>query len=101
MRRKVRGTVSGIYMYSAHLESAEQRRHGSTALEAQQQNGFSRFCKWAQFVSIRVQSRLWHLCERPRLGSLIISRDNLTMNQWEHTQHSEPQGRGDARLTLS
>ena len=32
MRRKVRGTVSGIYMYSAALRRGSKRRHGSTAL---------------------------------------------------------------------
>ena len=48
MRRKVRGTVSGIYMYSAALGvKTPSRLHVlcSCACSALQQNGFSRFAK--------------------------------------------------------
>ena len=55
MRRKVRGTVSGIYMYSAALSVENVTAPCSAGMPALQQNGFSRFAKLAQFVSIRVQ----------------------------------------------
>ena len=79
MRRKVRGTVSGIYMYSA--ENAVTAPRCSRCL---QQNGFSRFFFW--LANIRPQiayfTPLAHLCERfSAEGSLLNSRqsDNESM----------------------
>ena len=49
MRRKVRGTVSGIYMCSAALRRGSKRRHGSTAARLScNKTGFARFFLWLQ-----------------------------------------------------
>ena len=80
MRRKVRGTVSGIYMCSAALRRGSKRRHGSTAARLScNKTGFARF--FANYSpQIAYFTPLAHLCERSSAeGSLIISRDNLTM----------------------
>ena len=82
MRRKVRGTVSGIYMCSAALRRGSKRRHGSTGCSrVLQQNGFCAFFSLAPITSTnRVHHALAHLCERSSAeGSPLISRDNLTM----------------------
>ena len=82
MRRKVRGTVSGIYMCSAALQRGSKRRHGSRLLRSCNKTGFARF--FANYSpQIAYFTPLAHVCERSSAeGSLIISRDNLTMNQW-------------------
>ena len=82
MRRKVRGTVSGIYMCSAALRRGSKRRHGSTAARLScNKTGFARFFFWLQNTpQIAYITRLAHLCERTSAeGSPLISRDNLTM----------------------
>ena len=88
MRRRVRGTVSGIYMCSAALRRGPKRRHGSTALpRVLKQNGFRVFFCSQNTPQIAYFTPLAHLCERSSAeDSLIISRDNLTMNQWEHSE---------------
>ena len=89
MRRKVRGTVSGIYMYSAALRRGSKRCHGSTAARVLQQNGFFAFFFAPITSTNRVHHAVAHLCERSSAeGSLLISRDNLTMNQWSIVKRS-------------
>ena len=81
MRRKVRGTVSGIYMCSAALRRGSKRRHGSTQLLSCNKTGFARFYFGLQNTpQIAYITRLAHLCHRTSAeGSPLISRDNLTM----------------------
>ena len=78
MRRKVRGTVSGIYMCSAALGECFKRCHGSKLLAVLQQNGFSRCFFLLQITpQIAYFTPLAHLCERfSAEGSLLISRDS-------------------------
>ena len=81
MRRKVRGTVSGIYMCSAALRRGSKRRHGSAlARVACNKTGFVRFFLAAKYSTNRVYHASGSLCKRLRAeSSLLISRDNLTM----------------------
>ena len=81
MRRRVRGTVSGIYMYSAALRRGSKRRHGSTALACLATKRVLSVFLWPQNTpQIAYFTPLAHVCERSSAeGSLLISRDNLTM----------------------
>ena len=81
MRRKVRGTVSGIYMCSAALRRGSKRCHGSPLLEvACNKTGFVRFFLAAKYSTNRVYHASGSLCKRLRAeSSLLISRDNLTI----------------------
>ena len=93
MRRKVRGTVSGIYRV---LKTPSRLRAGSSCL---QQNGFCAFFFWLQNTpQIAYITPLAHYASACALRALcFISRDNLTMNQWEHSEVVTP----DARPTPS
>ena len=81
MRCKVRGTVSGIYMCSAALRRGSKRRHGSTALACLATKRVLSVFLWPQNTpQIAYFTPLAHVCERSSAeGSLLISRDNLTM----------------------
>ena len=84
MRRKVRGTVSGIYMCSAALRRGSKRRHGSTASRPRSSSCTKRvlcvFFLAAKYSTNRVYHASGSLCKRLRAeSSLLISRDNLTM----------------------
>ena len=90
MRRKVRGTVLGIYMYSAALGvfSTPSRLHGCHGSAVLQQNGFCAFFL-QNTPQIGYITSLAHLCERSSAeGPLLIPRDNLTMNQWSIVKRS-------------
>ena len=81
MRRKVRGTVSGIYMCSAALGECRKRRHGSTAAAClATKRVFRVFFLAAKYSTNRVYHASGSLCKHLRAeSSLLISRDNLTM----------------------
>ena len=60
MRRKVRGTVSGIYMCSAALRRGSKRRHGSTAARLScNKTGFARFFFGCKILHKSRTSRAW------------------------------------------
>ena len=81
MRRKVRGTVSGIYMCSVALRRGSKRRHGSTAAPCLATKRVLRvFFLAAKYSTNRVYHASGSLCKRLRPeSSLLIPRDNLTM----------------------
>ena len=86
MWRKVRGTVSGIYMCSAALERAEAQRWLELLAT---KRVLCVFFLAAKYSTNRVYHASGSLCKRLRAeSSLLISRDNLTMNQWSIVKRS-------------
>ena len=82
MRHKVRGTVSGIYMYSAALGVLKTPSLAPHPLLVLQQNGFLAFFFLQNTPQIAYITSLAHLCERSSAeGSLLNSRqsDNESM----------------------
>ena len=81
MRRRVRGTVSGIYMYSAALRRGSKRRHGSAlARVACNKTGFVRFFFGCKILHKSRTSRAWlTYASALALRALRLSLDNLTM----------------------
>ena len=77
MRRKVRGTVSGIYMYSAALGECSKRRHGSAlGSSCLQQNGFCAFCL-QNTPQIAYITPLAHYASACALRALCLSPETI------------------------
>ena len=98
MRRKVRGTVSGIYMCSAALRRGSKRRPGSTAAACLATKRVLRVFFCCKILHKSRTSRPWlTYASALALRALCLTPDSLTMNQWEHSEVVT----ADARLALS